>query len=251
VLPVVLLLLPPPPPPPSQELDSPTPGLAPGFVQANMVAIQKEHAYDFLMFCLRNPQPCPLLDVSNPGEPHATLAGPGADLRSCIPRYKVWRDGACEREASSVEDVYAEAGDMVTFLLGCSFSWESKLTQVTPISPSPCFPLFHLLFWQSSLTGSERPRGWVRWGSPRDTSSRAATSPCTAPTSRTLAPGHSEARSSSACGRTRCRPCQHCSESQGTTPAPTVRRCTGAGACVRTGRGYGARMDNRTADELN
>ena len=114
----------------SGELATPTPGLAPGFVQANMVAVQKEHGYDFLMFCLRNPQPCPLLDVSDPGEPHATLAGPGADLRSCIPRYKVWRHGECEREATSVEDVYAEAGDMVTFLLGCSFSWENKLTDV-------------------------------------------------------------------------------------------------------------------------
>jgi len=69
--------------------------VAPGFVQANMVVVPKEHAYDFLQFCLRNPQPCPLLDVSDAGVPEAALAAPGADLRTVVPKYRVWRNGVC------------------------------------------------------------------------------------------------------------------------------------------------------------
>ena len=68
-------------------------------------------------------------DVSDPGVPTANLAAPGADLRFAIPKYKIWRDGLPEREASSAEDVWDEAGDLVTFLLGCSFSWESVLSE--------------------------------------------------------------------------------------------------------------------------
>ena len=126
----------------SGAFNDPTPGVCPGFVQTNMVCVQKEYAYDFLQFCLRNPQPCPLLDVSEVGVPEAPLAAPGAgvshspgfssillcrsfcfmshlsDLRNAVPKYRVWRDGIVAKECHSVEDVWAETGDMVCFLLG-------------------------------------------------------------------------------------------------------------------------------------
>src|SRR5215831_9654219 len=62
------------------ELTGPTPGLAPGYVQANLVVVPRELAFDFLLFCQRNPKPCPLLDVTEPGSPEPRLVAPGADL---------------------------------------------------------------------------------------------------------------------------------------------------------------------------
>ena len=102
----------------SGAFGSPTPNVCSGFVQANMVCVQKEHAYDFLQFCLRNPQPCPLLDVSEAGVPKAPLAAPGADLRSAVPRYRIWRDGVLTEDmVPSVEDVWAETVKMMHFVV--------------------------------------------------------------------------------------------------------------------------------------
>src|SRR5499425_2530444 len=75
------------------ELMSPTPGLALGYVQANLVVVPRELAFDFLLFCQRNPKPCPLLDVTEPGSAEPRFVAPGADLRTDVPRYRVYRDG--------------------------------------------------------------------------------------------------------------------------------------------------------------
>src|SRR6266566_6080662 len=75
------------------ELTGPTAGLALGFVQANLVVVPKELAFDFLLFCQRNPKPCPLLDVTEPGDPEPRLAAPGADLRTDLPRYRIYHSG--------------------------------------------------------------------------------------------------------------------------------------------------------------
>src|SRR3954470_23246836 len=75
------------------ELTGPTPGLAPGYVQANLVAVPRELAFDFLLFCTRNPKPCPLLDVTEPGDAEPKLVAPHADLRTDLPAYRVWRHG--------------------------------------------------------------------------------------------------------------------------------------------------------------
>src|SRR5882724_2232500 len=75
------------------RLTGPTPGLALGYVQANLVIVPRELAFDFLLFCQRNPKPCPLLDVTEPGDPEPRLAAPGADLRTDLPRYRVYRNG--------------------------------------------------------------------------------------------------------------------------------------------------------------
>src|SRR6516162_4424541 len=77
----------------SGELTGPTPGLAPGFVQANLVMVPRELAFDFLLFCQRNPKPCPLLDVTEPGSAEPRAVAPGADLRTDLPRYRVYRHG--------------------------------------------------------------------------------------------------------------------------------------------------------------
>jgi uncharacterized protein YcsI (UPF0317 family) len=103
----------------------PTPGLALGFVQANLVILPKEHAFDFLLFCHRNPKPCPLLDVTEPGDPEPKGVAAGADLRTDLPAYRVWRDGRLVDEPSDIRPLWRD--DMVSFVVGCSFTFESAL----------------------------------------------------------------------------------------------------------------------------
>jgi uncharacterized protein YcsI (UPF0317 family) len=102
-----------------------TSGSVPGFVQANLVALPQEHAFDFLRFCLANPRACPLLDVTAPGDPAPRTVAADADLRTDIPKYWVWRDGQVAEERTDVSDLWSDG--MVGFLLGCSFSWEHLL----------------------------------------------------------------------------------------------------------------------------
>src|SRR5579863_7494895 len=75
------------------EWQGPTPGLAMGYVQANLVIVPREMAFDFLLFCQRNPKPCPVLDVTDVGCPEPKKIAPGADLRTDVPRYRVFRAG--------------------------------------------------------------------------------------------------------------------------------------------------------------
>lgn len=102
-----------------------TAGLAPGHVQANLVILPRAAAYDFLLFCQRNPKPCPLLEVTEPGDPEPRLTAPGADLRTDLPRYRIFRDGLPTGEASDILDLWRP--DFVAFLLGCSFTFEAAL----------------------------------------------------------------------------------------------------------------------------
>lgn len=111
----------------SGELAGPTPGLARGFEQANLVIVPRELAFDFLLFCQRNPRPCPLLDVTDPGDPEPCEAAPGADLRTDLPCYRVYRNGKLVEEPA---DILAHwRNDLVSFLLGCSFTFEDALVQ--------------------------------------------------------------------------------------------------------------------------
>jgi uncharacterized protein YcsI (UPF0317 family) len=102
----------------------PTAGLAPGYAQANLVALPREHAFDFMLFAQRNPKPCPLLDVTEPGDTGTVLAA-GADLRADLPAYRVWRDGELAEQTPAVTDCWRD--DLVTFLIGCSFTFERAL----------------------------------------------------------------------------------------------------------------------------
>jgi uncharacterized protein YcsI (UPF0317 family) len=102
----------------------PTAGFAPGFAQANLVALPREAAFDFMLFAQRNPKPFPLLDVTDPGATGTVLA-PGADLRTDLPAYRVWRDGEIVASPGDVTEVWRD--DLVTFLIGCSFTFENAL----------------------------------------------------------------------------------------------------------------------------
>src|SRR5262249_37037145 len=81
-----------------------TAGLAPGFVQANLVVLPRAQAYDFLVFCQRNPKPCPLIEVTDPGNPEPAGVAPGADLRTDVPRYRVYREGRLEGEGTDITE---------------------------------------------------------------------------------------------------------------------------------------------------
>lgn len=103
----------------------PTAGCSDGYVQANLVVLPRPLAYDFLLFCQRNPKPCPLLEVTDPGNPEPKTTAPGSDLRADIPRYRVYRDGKLEQEVTDLYRVWRE--DLVGFLLGCSFTFDVAL----------------------------------------------------------------------------------------------------------------------------
>jgi len=109
----------------SGSFAGPTPGLAPGFVQANLVILPQDWAWDFLLFCQRNPRPCPLLDVTEPGDPVPHALAPAADLRTDLPAYRVWENGELVDEPTDI--VRRWRSDLVSFLVGCSFTFENAL----------------------------------------------------------------------------------------------------------------------------
>ena len=108
----------------SSKWTSPTTGVAPGYVQANLVMLHRQEAFNFLLFCIRNPKPCPILDVLDPGQVEPSIAA-GADLRLDLPRYNLFEQGKFKAEVENVVDIFDE--EMVSFLLGCSFSFENGL----------------------------------------------------------------------------------------------------------------------------
>lgn len=109
------------------QLTGATPGLALGYVQANLVVVPRALAFDFLLFCHRNPKPCPLLDVTEAGCPEPKQVAPGADLRTDVPCYRVYRDGKLVEEPADLQRLWRD--DLVSFLLGCSFTFEAALLQ--------------------------------------------------------------------------------------------------------------------------
>ncbi|MEA2270140.1 MAG: hypothetical protein QOC64_2750 [Solirubrobacteraceae bacterium] len=103
----------------------PTAGLAPGATQANLVVLPEADALDFLRFCVHNPQPCPVLEVTDPGSPEPTQTAPGADLRTDVPGYRVYRDGELADEPADILGYWRD--DLVAFVIGCSFTFERAL----------------------------------------------------------------------------------------------------------------------------
>ncbi|TCQ95490.1 putative hydro-lyase [Neorhizobium sp. JUb45] len=109
----------------SGALSGPTANLAPGFVQANLAIMPRELAYDFLLFCQRNPKPCPLIGVSDAGAPLIEALGHDLDIRTDVPRYRVWENGKLVAEPEDITGIWRD--DLVTFAIGCSFSFEEAL----------------------------------------------------------------------------------------------------------------------------
>ena len=108
-----------------EQLTTPTPGLALGHVQANLVILPYSLAFEFLLFCQRNPKPCPILDVTDIGCPEPKYIAPEADIRTDLPRYIVYRHGEPIDEVTNVKKYYRD--DLVGFLVGCSFSFENAM----------------------------------------------------------------------------------------------------------------------------
>jgi uncharacterized protein YcsI (UPF0317 family) len=102
-----------------------TSGLVRDHVQGNVVILPQASADDFLRYCQRNPKPCPVLAVSEPGEPMLPALGADIDIRTDVPRYRVWRRGELIEEPSDISAHWRD--DLVTFVLGCSFSFEQAL----------------------------------------------------------------------------------------------------------------------------
>jgi uncharacterized protein YcsI (UPF0317 family) len=108
----------------NRQWTTPTSGAASGYLQANLVMLPADEAFNFLLFCVRNPKPCPILDVLESGQVEPLIA-PGADLRTDLPRYRIFENRAFKSEIEDVTDHFSE--NMVSFLLGCSFSFENAM----------------------------------------------------------------------------------------------------------------------------
>jgi uncharacterized protein YcsI (UPF0317 family) len=109
------------------EIAGHTSGLAPGCVQGNVVILPAGLASGFLRFCQANPKPCPLLAVGEPGDPALPALGADIDMRSDVPRYRVFRHGELVEEPTDIGHLWRD--DLVTFILGCSFSFEWALLE--------------------------------------------------------------------------------------------------------------------------
>lgn len=104
-----------------------TAGLGQNYVQANLAVLPRAQAYDFLLFCQRNPKPCPLIEVCDAGSPEPTGVAPGADLRTDVPGYRIYEHGELTAEVRDLRAHWRD--DLVAFLIGCSFTFEWALLE--------------------------------------------------------------------------------------------------------------------------
>ncbi|MCG5102639.1 putative hydro-lyase [Oceanobacillus alkalisoli] len=105
----------------------PTTGQVPGYTQANLVILPKKYAYDFLLFCMRNPKSCPLIEVTDAGSPVPKKSAPTADLRTDLPKYRIYKNGELTEEVTDITAYWQD--DFVSFLIGCSFTFEKPLLE--------------------------------------------------------------------------------------------------------------------------
>ncbi|WP_226582642.1 putative hydro-lyase [Halobacillus litoralis] len=106
-----------------EEKKGTTSGLCDKYIQTNLVTLPKAYAFDFLLFCMRNPKPCPIVEVMEPGQTTPKVAD--ADIRTDLPRYRIYRNGEFTEEVFNLTEVWQD--DFVTFLIGCSFTFEKAL----------------------------------------------------------------------------------------------------------------------------
>src|SRR5260370_8018144 len=104
-----------------------TGGQCPAYQQANLVMLTKEAGAEFAAFCTRNPKPCPLIEITPPGDPEPARSAPGADLRTDLPGYRVYRGGELVEQRGEIRDLWRD--DLVAFLLGCSLTFEHALIE--------------------------------------------------------------------------------------------------------------------------
>ena len=109
------------------ELTGNTAGVAYGHVQGNVAILPREYAGEFERFCQRNPKPCPVLAIGDPGDPRLPTLGPDIDIRTDCSRYRVFEHGQCVEEPHDIGRWWRD--DLVAFILGCSFSFEQALLE--------------------------------------------------------------------------------------------------------------------------
>lgn len=109
------------------EVNMPTSGMSEGYLQANLAILPKKYAYDFLLFAQRNPKPCPILEVLDEGSSLTKIMADGADIKTDVPKYRIYRSGEFEKEVTDLKDVWQD--DFVTFVIGCSFSFEKAMLE--------------------------------------------------------------------------------------------------------------------------
>jgi len=108
-------------------IKGPTAGMCSGYAQANLAVLPKDLAYDFLLFTQRNPRSCPVLEVSDLGSRTLSFLAKDADIATDIPKYRFYKKGVLEGEYDDVRELWRK--DFVTFLIGCSFSFEAELLE--------------------------------------------------------------------------------------------------------------------------
>lgn len=110
-----------------QEHKSPTMGLAPGYLQGNLAIVPQAQAFDFLLFCQRNPKPCPIIGLAEAGAVTLPELGQDIDIRSDLPAYRVFRNGIPQGTVNDLGPLWRN--DLVSFVIGCSFSFEEALQE--------------------------------------------------------------------------------------------------------------------------
>ena len=149
----------------SGDFAQPTSGAAPDIVQTNVAILPKALAFEFLVFCQRNPKPCPVIEVLEDGQTEAVLSAPGSDIRSDVPMYRVYQDGDLVDEPHDISDHWRD--DLVTFLLGCSFTFEHAL-----IRNGVHLPYYgtdkNVAMYKTSIQTAQRRA--IRWSDGRDSS---------------------------------------------------------------------------------
>ncbi|STZ77481.1 putative hydro-lyase [Bergeriella denitrificans] len=109
------------------RLNTQTSGMCLGYAQANMAVLPKKYAYDFLLFAQRNPKSCPILEVGDTGSPYLKTIAQDCNVASDLPKYRIYEHGELVGEFDNVEAYWRD--DLVAFLIGCSFSFESELLE--------------------------------------------------------------------------------------------------------------------------
>lgn len=110
-----------------QKITGQTSGMCAGYAQANLCILPKDLAFDFLLFCNRNPKPCPVLEVGDAGSRVIRKMADHADVATDFPKYRIWKNGLLAEEVTDISDIWQD--DFVYFLIGCSFSFEAELLE--------------------------------------------------------------------------------------------------------------------------
>tara|TARA_B100000963_G_scaffold355906_1_gene375051 strand:- start:811 stop:1629 length:819 start_codon:yes stop_codon:yes gene_type:complete len=102
-----------------------TSGLSKNFLQTNLIILDKKYALDFMIFCQRNPKSCPVVGVTNVGDPFFKTLGDDIDVRSDVPSYNIYRKGKLHKLTNNISDLWNE--NLIAFAIGCSFTFEHSL----------------------------------------------------------------------------------------------------------------------------